>query len=268
MKAMEATFFDLDKTIIARSGPLALGRSFLREGLIARSALLKGMYAQLMFLLLGADEDKMERLRRAAAELTAGWEQDKVRRVVGEVLEDVMSPLIYAEALELIHDHREAGRLVCIVSSSPVEIVEPLAKILMVDKCIATTSKIVDGKYTGELEFYAYGEQKAEAMRALASELDLDLEGSFAYSDSCTDLPMLEAVGHPVAVNPDRELRSVAQQRGWPVETFRNPVRLKDRLPQFRRPQTALSGGAIAVGAAAVAATAWWLTRKSALRRG
>src|SRR5688500_9609185 len=180
---MEAAFFDLDKTIVARSSPLALGRSFFKEGLISRSFLMKSLYAQLMFQLMGADEGKMERMRQEASKMTAGWEVEKVRNVVTEVLEEVMSPLIYSEALELMHDHREAGRLVCIVSSSPEEVVEPLAKMLYVDRYIATKPKIVDGKYTGELDFYAYGPHKATAIASLAEELDIDLERSYAYSD-------------------------------------------------------------------------------------
>lgn len=265
---MEAAFFDLDKTIIARSSPLALGKHFFKEGLIGRGALLKSMYAQLVFHLIGADEAKMERLRAEAAKLTAGWEVDKVKAVVAEVLEEVIQPLLYAEALELIHDHRAAGRLVCLVSSSPEEIVEPLSRMIRVDRVIATRPKVEDGRYTGELEFYAYGPYKAEAIRALAAELGIDLERSFAYSDSITDLPMLEAVGNPVAVNPDRELRRVAQARGWRIESFRNPVPLRARLPQVRRPaslkEVPLAGGvaaaAVVLGAAAVA---WWLTRRS-----
>jgi HAD superfamily hydrolase (TIGR01490 family) len=157
MADVEAAFFDLDKTIIARSSPLALGRSFFREGLISRTFLLKSIYAQLVFQLTGADDDKMEKVREAAAKLTAGWEVERVREIVTDVLEEVVSPLIYAEALELIHDHRAAGRLICVVSSSPEEIVEPLAKMLRIDRFIATRPKIEDGKYTGELEFYAYG---------------------------------------------------------------------------------------------------------------
>src|SRR3990170_1046600 len=139
---MEAAFFDLDKTIIAKSSPLALGRSFVREGMIGRGFLLKSLYAQLVFQLMGADEEKMERMREEAAKLTAGWEVEKVKQVVNEVLEEVISPLIYAEALELMHDHRAAGRLVCIVSSSPEEIVEPLAKMLRVDRFIATQARV------------------------------------------------------------------------------------------------------------------------------
>jgi HAD superfamily hydrolase (TIGR01490 family) len=264
---MEAAFFDLDKTIVARSSPLALGRSFFKEGLISRSFLLKGLYAQLMFQLMGADEEKMERMRLEAAKLTEGWEQEKVRQVVHEVLEEVMSPLIYGEALERIHDHRAAGRLICIVSSSPAEIVEPMAQMLRVDRFIATRPKVVDGRYSGELEFYAYGPYKAEAIQELADELGLALEGSYAYTDSATDLPMLELVGHPVCVNPDKELRKLAIANNWEIEEFRNPVTLRDRLPHLKAPQVTVENGLVAAAAVAgVAALAWWVTRRSGAR--
>jgi HAD superfamily hydrolase (TIGR01490 family) len=266
-KSMEAAFFDFDKTIIARSGPLALGRSFMREGLIARSTLLKSMYAQFVFQLMGADDKKMERIRAEAAKLTSGWEAEKVRSVVTEVLEEVISPLMYAEALELIHDHRAAGRLVCIVSSSPEEIVEPLAKMLHVDRWIATRSVIEDGNFTGELEFYAYGPHKVSAMKELAAELDIDLDKSFAYSDSYTDLPMLEVVGHPVAVNPDKDLRKIAAERDWPTEWFRNPVQMWDRLPQIRAPEvTPVNGAVVVVVLIGAAALLWWWSRRESGR--
>lgn len=265
---MEAAFFDLDKTIVARSSPLALGRSFFREGLISRSFLLKSLYAQLMFQLMGADEDKMERMRIEAAKLTAGWEVEKVRRVVNEVLEEVMTPLIYSEALELMHDHRVAGRLIVIVSSSPEEIVEPMARLLRVDRFIATKPKVENGCYTGELDFYAYGPHKAEAIQELAEEIGIDLKGSYAYTDSETDLPMLMSVGHPVVVNPDKTLRRLAAENGWMVEEFRDPVSMRDRLPQFKTPEINAPTGAMTVaGIAAVAAAAWWFSRKTAGRR-
>jgi HAD superfamily hydrolase (TIGR01490 family) len=267
MSEMEAAFFDLDKTIVARSSPLALGRSFFREGLISRSFFLKSLYAQLMFQLMGADEEKMERMRREAAKMTQGWEQERVKQVVAEVLEEVISPLIYAEALERMHDHRAAGRLVCMVSSSPQEIVEPMARMLQVDRFIATRPRIVDGKYTGDLDFYAYGPHKAAAIQELAEELGIDLQGSYAYSDSATDLPMLEVVGNPVAVSPDKALRRIAIERDWTIETFRNPVTLRDRLPQLRAPELNPAGALVAaVGVAGIAAAAWWITKKATRR--
>lgn len=267
MTPMEAAFFDLDKTIIARSSGHALGRSFLREGLIARSTLLKSLYAELIFQLMGADEARMDRMRAEAARLIAGWEADKVRSVVEEVLESVFSPLIYAEALDLLSAHRAAGRLLCIVSTSPEEVVSPLAKMLGVDRCISTRSRIVDGVYTGELEFYAYGPFKAQAMQDLASDMGIDLDSSFAYSDSATDLPMLDAVGHPVAVNPDKGLRRVASERGWPVESFRKPVRLRGRVPQLTGAEKTV-GGTLAAAAVlvGVAAALWWVIKKNSRR--
>ena len=265
---MEAAFFDLDKTIIARSSSLALTRSFLKEGLIGRSFLLKSIYAQLLFHLFGADEAKMERMRDEAAKLTAGWEVEKVRRVVTEVLDEVITPLIYAEALELIHDHRAAGRLICIVSSSPEEIVEPLARMLGIEHWIATRPQIVDGKYTGDLDFYAYGEHKASAMKDLAQKLGIELSGSYAYTDSETDQPMLEAVGHPVVVNPDKTLGRIALEEGWATEQFRNPVTLRDRLPSIPTPEVTLGNGLAAfAGIAGVAALAWWLSRRTSSKK-
>jgi HAD superfamily hydrolase (TIGR01490 family) len=261
---MQAAFFDLDKTIIAKSSPLALGPSFFREGLIGRGFLLKSLYAQLVFNLMGADENKMERMREEASKLTAGWEAQKVRDIVTEVLEEVITPLIYAEALDLIRDHRAAGRLICIVSSSPEEIVEPLGRMLEVDRWIATKPTIVDGKYTGELDFYAYGPQKADAIRQLADEIGIDLNGSFAYTDSATDQPMLESVGNPVVVNPDRKARALAEEKGWQIETFKHPVALRDRFPQLRAPEMSVTNGlAAAAGLVAAATLAWWVTRKS-----
>lgn len=264
---MEAAFFDLDKTIVAKSSPLALGKSFFSAGLLTRSSLLKSLYAQLVFNLMGADEHKMEKMREEAAKLTSGWEQEKVRQVVTEVLDEVISPLIYAEALELIHDHRTAGRLICIVSSSPEEIVEPLARMLDVDQWIATKPKVVDGRYTGELDFYAYGPAKAEAMEQLSLELDIDLAGSFAYSDSPTDLPMLELVGNPVAVNPDRTLRRIAAERGWRIDHFRNPVTLRSRIPHLTPPEVTLRHAAGVAVLGAAFAGAWWLSRKLETKR-
>ena len=142
--------------------------------------------------------------------LTKGWDQQRVSDIVRETLDEVLTPIIYAEALELIEEHKKAGHKTVIVSSSPIETVQPLGEHLGVDDVIATRAKLdADGRYTGELEFYAYGPHKADAIREMAVNEGIDLANSFAYSDSITDLPMLELVGNPVAVNPDRELTRV-----------------------------------------------------------
>ena len=140
-----------------------------------------------------------------------------MRDIVAETLHNVVDPLVYDEAVSLIEEHHLAGRDVVIVSASGAEVVEPIGEMLGADRVVATRMQVVDGRYTGEIDYYAYGENKAAAMRRLAEEHDYDLARSYAYSDSITDLPMLEAVGHPYAVNPDRELRRQAAARGWPV---------------------------------------------------
>ncbi len=253
---MEAAFFDLDKTIISRSSSLALTRPMYRAGLVSRSALLKGVYAQLVYLLLGADEKKMDRAKEALAALSKGWEKTQVEELVREVLIDLIDPYVYQEALDLIALHRALGRAVFVVSSSPEEVVTPLAEHLGIPGVIATRAGIVEGKYTGDLEFYAYAESKAEALREVADRDGIDLESSYAYSDSITDLPMLEAVGHPVAVNPDRDLRREAEKRGWQIRYFRRPVRMRQRLVSAVPRPSPVAAVAAAVGVALVFA---WL---------
>jgi HAD superfamily hydrolase (TIGR01490 family) len=257
---MEAAFFDLDKTVISKSSSLALTRPFYRAGLVTRSQLLRGAYAQLVYLMLGADERRMDRAKEGMLALTKGWSKEEVEQVVREALEEVVDPYIYQEALDLIALHQALGRRVYIVSSSPEEVVRPLAERLGVQEVIATRPETVDGRYTGNLEFYCYRELKARRIVEVANEQEINLGGSFAYSDSITDLPMLEAVGNPVAVNPDRELRRVAEQRGWRIRDFRRPVRLRQRLADVPRPHPV----AIAVAAAVAAVLAWVFLRRRA----
>lgn len=259
---MQAAFFDLDKTVIARSSMLAFGRHFYKEGLLSRATIVRGLYAQVVYMLVGADEQKMERVREAMLALTKGWEQEHVATIVRETFEETVTPLIYAEALDLFDEHRRAGRRIFIVSSSPVEIVAPIAEHLGIDDFIATRARVEDGRYTGELEFYAYGPFKATAIKEIAARDGIDLVASYAYSDSVTDIPMLETVGHPHAVNPDRELARVARDRAWPILTFRQPVRLRDRMPVPPPGPTAAVGGAVALAGAA-AVTVWMMRRRA-----
>jgi HAD superfamily hydrolase (TIGR01490 family) len=252
----EAAFFDLDKTVIARASIVAFGRPFYREGLISRRTILRGLYGQLIYLYMGADEAKIARMRASMLDLTRGWDQTRVQEIVEDALERTIEPIIYAEALELIAHHRAAGRTLVIVSASPEEIVKPLARHLGIEQAIASRAKLDSrGRYTGEMDYDAFGPAKADAMCQMALELELDLNASYAYSDSATDLPMLEAVGHPVVVNPDRELMRIAQDRGWEVRHFVRPVRLRDRVPM---PHPGLAAAAGAVIAATGGALVWW----------
>ena len=172
---MQAAFFDLDKTIISRSSSLALSRPMYRAGMVTRGQLARGAYAQLVYALVGADEKKMDRLKEGMLQLTKGWDRAGVERLVHDVIIDVIDPFVYQEALDLIELHRQEGRRVFIVSSSPEEVVRPLARHFGVSDVIATRAMIVDGRYTGELEFYCYGDGKAQAIRDLADRSGIDL---------------------------------------------------------------------------------------------
>jgi HAD superfamily hydrolase (TIGR01490 family) len=260
-----AAFFDLDKTVIAKSSALAFSRPLYRGGLINRRAVLKSAYAQFVFLAGGADHDQMEKMREYLSSLCRGWNVQLVREIVAETLHDLIDPLIYDEAASLIEEHHVAGRDVVIVSSSGSEIVEPIGEMLGADHVIATRMAEADGCYTGEIDFYAYAANKAVAIRELAAVEGYDLERSYAYSDSVTDVPLLEAVGHPFAVNPDRGLRREAQAREWPVLVFSRPVQLKQRSTSLTVVSSRPVLAAAAVGAAATAAGLVWYAAK---RRG
>jgi len=263
---MEAAFFDLDKTIISKSSSLALSRPMYRAGMVTRGQLVRGAYAQLVYALVGADERKMDRLKEGLLQLTKGWDRAEVERLVRDVIIDAIDPYVYQEALDLMALHRSEGRAVYIVSSSPEEVVRPLARHFGVAGVLATRARIEDGLYTGELEFYCAGEGKAEAVRSLAERVGVDLEHSYAYSDSIADLPMLEAVGHPVAVNPDKELRKQAEEREWDIRDFRRPVRLRTKIAQTAaQPKTQVAAGVVA--AVMAAAIVGWLVVRSRVSR-
>lgn len=259
--ARTAAFFDLDKTIIAKSSTLAFSKPFFAQGLLNRRAVLKSSYAQFIYLLSGADHDQMDRMRAHMTNMCTGWDVEQVKSIVNETLHDIVTPLVFAEAADLIAAHKLCGRDVVVVSASGEEIVAPIARALGATHAMATRMVVEDGRYTGEIAFYCYGEGKVQAIRELAAREGYPLEHCYAYSDSITDLPMLESVGHPSVVNPDRGLRREAVERGWPVMSFSRPVSLRDRIP-------APSGAAIATTAAVgISALAAGAVTYSLLRR-
>jgi HAD superfamily hydrolase (TIGR01490 family) len=260
-----AAFFDLDKTIIATSSTLAMGKSFYAAGLISRRDVLKGAYARLVYHFGEVDAAKMSRLRDDLAKAVVGWDAEQVDAVIEEDLIALIDPLVYDEAAALIEAHHAAGRAVVIVSSSGSELVGPIGQLIGVDQVIASRMVIEDGKYTGAVAYYCFGPNKAKAMRAMAAEQGWDLADCFAYTDSGTDVPMLEAVGHPHAVNPDRTLRKEATTREWPILEFKHPVALRSRIGKFSAPSKPVS---IAIaGAGVVAAAAGWQAARIRGRR-
>ena len=217
-----AAFFDLDRTLVSRSSALALARPFRERGLITRRQLARAAVWQVLFTLLGDSEGATLRAAERGLRVLAGSTPDDMRQLVAEALETALRPLVYAEPLQLLRMHRERGEAVFIVSATLQEIVDTIAADLGFDGGVGSVCELdSDGRYTGRALRILHGPEKAAELRTLAAAEGFDLGACTAYSDSHTDLPFLEAVGHPVAVNPDRRLRRVAARRGWPVLEFR-----------------------------------------------
>ncbi len=211
-----AAFFDLDRTLLRRSSALALAPAFRAAGLISRGQLAKAAAWQLLFMARGAGHDAVKRAAEDGLVVLRGFSPSELQELVADSMERVLRPLVYAESLDLVERHRSRGEPVYIVSATLQEIVQAIADDLGFDGALGTVCEVVDGRYTGRAVRALHAEAKAQCIR----ELGHDLAASTAYSDSHTDLAFLEAVGHPVAVNPDRALRRIAGQRNWPVLEF------------------------------------------------
>jgi HAD superfamily hydrolase (TIGR01490 family) len=241
-----AAFFDLDKTLMQGSSAFQFARAAYAEGLISRRQIVNDGWANLRYRLQGAsDEDSLALRERIAAGLEGTRVVDLERLGVG-VLAGVL-PRIYPRMLRIAHDHQDAGRPAYIVTAASQDLAEILARVMAFDGALGSQLSEVDaGVYTGRpAGQFMYRDGKARAIKELAQRESLDLAASYAYSDSESDLPMLECVGHPVVVNPDGRLRRIARDRGWEV------VHL-DRLGRRLWWAAGLSGAAAAGGAAAV----------------
>jgi HAD superfamily hydrolase (TIGR01490 family) len=257
---VEAAFFDLDKTVISRSSMMAFASAFRREGLVTRRTLARGAWTQLVYVKWGAGPKKLARVQSSVLQVTRGWEQDAVRRIVAERLSDAIDPIVYDEARRLMAAHRAAGRRIYLVSAAPEEIVQPIGHHLGVDEAIASRPDIdADGRYAGTIERYAYGPAKALIMRELARHAGIDLAASYAYTDSITDVPMLEAVGHPVAVNPDKALERISRLRGWEVVRF---AEQGSALPSVAHPHRLRRASTVTVLATTGGIGAWVVGRR------
>jgi HAD superfamily hydrolase (TIGR01490 family) len=216
-----AAFFDVDRTLLRGSSFLALAGALRRDGLLSRRRMATAALHQLNFTLRGASNQQLQDAGRAGAEAVRGVEAQRLRRVTTDAIDSVLLPRMFAQALDAIDAHHRAEEPVFLVSSAPAEIVEPLAEAVGAAGVAATHAEVRDGRYTGRLLEFCYGPAKYHALRALAKRHGIDLKRSTAYADSFSDAPMLGAVGHPVAVNPDSELRALALRRGWEIRQFR-----------------------------------------------
>ncbi|MGB8858989.1 MAG: HAD family hydrolase [Ilumatobacteraceae bacterium] len=215
-----AAFFDLDRTLISGSSAFVLGIAAWRGKLVPTHQFMRDAAGAVAFKFAGASDQTSEGVRDRILGAVKGVRLDDLVALNADIVPKLMER-VRPEAMRLLEQHRHAGRATYIVSASPIELVEPLAKALGMTAGIGTRSAIVHGAYSGELAGpFCYGTGKVEAIEEIARWEGLDLAQCWAYSDSASDLPMLEAVGHPVAVNPDAKLERIAGQRGWPVVEF------------------------------------------------
>jgi HAD superfamily hydrolase (TIGR01490 family) len=236
--AKAAAFFDLDRTLIQGSSAFQFGRAAFRAGMLSRRRLIADAWANVMFRLRGSNDDDTHALRDRISASLEGTRVLDLERLGAAVLAGVL-PRIYPEVLALAHEHQDAGRSVYITTAASQELADILAQVLVLDGGIGSQfSEAVDGVYTGRpTGLFIYGAGKASAIERLAERKGIDLAESYAYSDSASDLPMLRLVGHPVAVNPDRELLRVARQEGWGVMRC-------DRLGRRLKTAAGLAGAA------------------------
>jgi len=231
-----AAFFDLDKTLIEGSSAFHFGRAAYKHGLLSRRQLARDAWANIRFRLRGSTDADTDALRQRILDALAGQRVVDLQRLGPDVLAGIL-PLLYREVLREAYAHQDAGRPAYIITAASQELAEVLAHVLVLDGGLGMRSEVRDGVYTGRPDGpFTYREGKAEAIRALAAAEGIDLTESFAYSDSESDLPMLRAVGHPVAVNPDAALEKVARAEGWRIMRF-------DRLGPILK----IGGAALAV---------------------
>lgn len=244
-----AAFFDLDRTLIAGSSAFTLAAAARSARLLPNAAFIRAGLAATLFKLFGSKDGTTETARQQVLSFVSGQRQDDLTALNEHVL-PVLLNRIRPEARRLLDLHRQAGRSTFIVSAAPQEIVGPLALSLGMTGGIGTRAEVHDGIYTGELTGpFCYGEGKVTALAELARWDGLDLTQCYAYSDSASDLPMLEAVGHPVVVNPDKRLERHARRHGWPVVHFRQQTKQVARRTLAGLTTTAIAAGSFAIGA-------------------
>jgi HAD superfamily hydrolase (TIGR01490 family) len=236
-----AAFFDLDKTLMQGSSAFHFARAAYRAGMISRRRIARGALANLRFRLRGSTDEETEELKQGVLGAIAGQRVRDLARLGADVLAGIL-PRLYREVLEEAYAHQDAGRPTYIVTAASQELADVLARVLAMDGGIGMRSEVRDGVYTGRPAGpFTYREGKAQAIRELAARGGVDLAESYAYSDSESDLPMMRAVGHPVAVNPDRELERVAREEGWRIMRF-------DKLGRRLRWSAAAAGLALVGG--------------------
>jgi len=216
-----AAFFDLDKTLMAGSSGMQFARIAANQGIVGKRQLTRWGFEHLRYRLRGTTDARTAEVLKVARELITGVDARTIERMGPEVMAAIL-PRVFPQMLEEVYAHQDAGRPTFIVSAAGNGVVEQLAHVLGMDGGIGTKYETnAEGCFTGRLDGpFVYGEGKVTAMREFAASHRIELADSYAYSDSLSDLPMLRAVGNPVAVNPDPPLAEIARAEGWQVMRF------------------------------------------------
>jgi HAD superfamily hydrolase (TIGR01490 family) len=245
-----AAFFDLDRTLISGASAFLFGAAAWRAGLVPSRVIARDAASALRFRLTGATDAQVVQARDRVLHAITGNRQADLAALNATIIPKLLDE-VRPEARKLLDLHRKAGRDTYIVSATPIEIVEPLATALGMTGGIGTVAEVVDGRYTGALiGSFCYGPGKVDAIGEIAAWEGYDLARCYAYSDSASDLPMLELVGHPVAVNPDGPLERLAHERGWPIVIFSRRTRTVARRTTAALGGLAVAGGSFAAGIA------------------
>jgi HAD superfamily hydrolase (TIGR01490 family) len=257
VSAAGGAFFDLDRTLMAGSSAYHFGRAMYKAGHMSRRQIMRDAVDQVRFRLRGATDAAVNVLLERVLSGIKGHRVVDLRRMTPDVLAGIL-PRVYPQMLAVVREHQDSGRPCYIATAASQPAAEILAEALIMDGAMGTCWEIEDGVYTGRLDGpFAYGEGKAQRLREFAAQQGIDLQQSWAYSDAASDLPMLEAVGHPVAVNPDAGLAEVAKREGWEVLRF-------EKLGERLRVTVAVAVAAVVGGSGS------WMAarRKARVQRG
>ncbi len=221
-----AAFFDVDNTLVKGSWLFLIGRGLIGRGLVRRRDVVRYAAVQVMFRVRGEHLGRIHGAHDKALSLGAGLVVDDLVQLANELYEQRVSGRLWPQTVALTRQHLAAGHEVWLASAAPLELVQIIAAALGLTGALGTVSEVQDGRWTGQLTSpILHGPAKAVAVRALAAQRRIDLDASHSYSDPINDQPLLQATGHPRAVNPDRRLGQLAQQRGWPVHRASRELR-------------------------------------------
>lgn len=226
-----AAFFDVDNTLVRGSTIYFLGRGMYQRGFFTKADISRFVLANLRFRLTGTEkQDEINRFQKSAQDFIGGHNVSEIKSVAQEIYDEYVSPSLWEGTIDIAKEHLNDGVEVWLVTAAPEDMAKLIAERLGFTGALGSKAAIVDGHYTGEMNGpLLHGKEKAEAIRQIAKERGFILEDCFGYSDSHNDLPLLQTVGHPSAINPDAILRIRALKENWPIHDFRR-MRFINRL--------------------------------------